>query len=235
MSPFRILGVAVDADATQVKRAYARLLRTHRPDEDPAAFQRLHDAYQACLQEIQWRALEVEADDAPWDDTTAPVPPLHSADAAADSAIDNALPERDDDAFDPDALLDGLVAAASDPDVDMQAWLHAHPALYALDNKDAVAERLVWRLLEDPPHPHRLAPILAFFELDVVNARYQRLDEAIQQLRAASAVAHGEIDLSFMPELQPPARPVSDQRLWWFIGWLVVVVTINLARQVLGK
>lgn len=44
-----LLGVAPDADATAIKRAYARLLRTTRPDEDAAAFQRLNTAYQMAL------------------------------------------------------------------------------------------------------------------------------------------------------------------------------------------
>ncbi len=38
------------ADERSIKRAYARLLRSNRPDDDPAAFQRLHEAYQAALQ-----------------------------------------------------------------------------------------------------------------------------------------------------------------------------------------
>ncbi|MBD8872955.1 DnaJ domain-containing protein [Rhodanobacter sp. DHB23] len=44
-----LLGVAADADAATIKRAYARLLRTTRPDEDAEAFQRLNTAYQIAL------------------------------------------------------------------------------------------------------------------------------------------------------------------------------------------
>lgn len=46
---FELLGVAPGTDAASVKRAYARLLRITRPDEDPAGFQRLHAAYKLVL------------------------------------------------------------------------------------------------------------------------------------------------------------------------------------------
>ena len=49
MSPFRILGLPHDADEPTIKRAYARLLKQHRPDEDPAGFQRINEAFQACV------------------------------------------------------------------------------------------------------------------------------------------------------------------------------------------
>ncbi|WNW10347.1 DnaJ domain-containing protein [Pseudomonas sp. DTU_2021_1001937_2_SI_NGA_ILE_001] len=53
---WEILGVAADADERQIKRAYARLLKTHRPDEDPQAFQRLREAYERALDQARWRA-----------------------------------------------------------------------------------------------------------------------------------------------------------------------------------
>lgn len=46
---YDLLGVPSDADTATIKRAYARLLRTTRPDEDAAAFQRLNTAYQMAL------------------------------------------------------------------------------------------------------------------------------------------------------------------------------------------
>ncbi|RDS85132.1 hypothetical protein DWU98_02560 [Dyella monticola] len=49
------MGIPVDADAVTIKRAYARLLRTTRPDDDAAAFQRLNTAYQLTLSQANNR------------------------------------------------------------------------------------------------------------------------------------------------------------------------------------
>jgi curved DNA-binding protein CbpA len=56
MSPFTHLGLSQDADETAIRRAYARLLKQHRPDVDPAGFQRLHEAYTRCLEHARYRA-----------------------------------------------------------------------------------------------------------------------------------------------------------------------------------
>lgn len=62
-SPWAILGLAPDAGVADVRRAYARLLRTHRPDEDAAAFQRLHEAYERALGEARWREQNPDFDE----------------------------------------------------------------------------------------------------------------------------------------------------------------------------
>jgi hypothetical protein len=56
VNPYRILGVDGDATEADVKRAYARLLKQHRPDVDPTGFQRLHEAYTHCLSHARYRA-----------------------------------------------------------------------------------------------------------------------------------------------------------------------------------
>ncbi|MFM0094008.1 J domain-containing protein [Paraburkholderia nemoris] len=48
--PWDVLGVAANADERTVRRAYARLLKQQRPDEDAEAFQRLRYAYESALQ-----------------------------------------------------------------------------------------------------------------------------------------------------------------------------------------
>lgn len=60
MNPFVRLGVSADADEAQIKRAYAKLLRITRPDDDPAGFQQLNDAYQRCLASTRQRALATD-------------------------------------------------------------------------------------------------------------------------------------------------------------------------------
>jgi hypothetical protein len=48
--PWDVLGIAANADERTVRRAYARLLKQQRPDEDAEAFQRLRYAYESALQ-----------------------------------------------------------------------------------------------------------------------------------------------------------------------------------------
>lgn len=52
---FRHLGLAQDADARAIKRAYAAKLKVTRPDEDPEGFQALNEAYRAALDWVQSR------------------------------------------------------------------------------------------------------------------------------------------------------------------------------------
>ncbi|UUW74132.1 J domain-containing protein [Pseudomonas oryzihabitans] len=48
-----LLELTQSTSERELKRAYARLLKVHRPDEDPAAFQRLRQAYERTLMELQ--------------------------------------------------------------------------------------------------------------------------------------------------------------------------------------
>jgi NADH:ubiquinone oxidoreductase subunit 3 (subunit A) len=66
MNHWQVLSLTPNADERSIKRAYARLLKTHRPDENPDAFQRLREAYEASLAEARWGAkADEEIVDAP--------------------------------------------------------------------------------------------------------------------------------------------------------------------------
>ncbi|HEX8612426.1 MAG TPA: hypothetical protein VF800_14160 [Telluria sp.] len=60
MNVWSVLGMAASRDERAIKRAYAAKLKVTRPEDDPAAFQVLNDAYQAALQlarqanELDW-------------------------------------------------------------------------------------------------------------------------------------------------------------------------------------
>ncbi len=60
--PFELLGIDARASERDIKRAYARLLKTTRPQDNPEGFQHLNEAYQAAL---RWRR---NSDDIAWTD-----------------------------------------------------------------------------------------------------------------------------------------------------------------------
>lgn len=172
------LGLAADADARAVKRAYAARLKTTRPDDDPVAFQQLHETYQAAL---AWCArASARADDA-WPRAgaaaierapalSAPPQPLSSTQqhrppaATATPAIGNgARAERIhdpaleaelhgwQDAFDPQACAARIVdAARTMPAAAFPAWLRALPELWAIEVHPEVGHAVLAHLCADP-------------------------------------------------------------------------------------
>jgi len=105
MSHWQLLELTPDADERSIKRAYARLLKSHRPDEDPDAFQRLREAYEASLDEARWRA---QLDD----EDTGPL--IEPALAASEPALEHAAPQVDNP----------LATRPPEPSLQqMQAWL----------------------------------------------------------------------------------------------------------------
>ncbi|ASL46788.1 DnaJ-like protein DjlA [Burkholderia sp. AD24] len=54
--PWDVLGIDSNADERVVRRAYAKLLKRQRPDEDADAFQRLRYAYESALQMVSGKA-----------------------------------------------------------------------------------------------------------------------------------------------------------------------------------
>lgn len=61
MDCWTVLQLPEDADERTIKRSYARLLKSCRPDEDAAGFQRLREAYEEALSEARWRMDNAEA------------------------------------------------------------------------------------------------------------------------------------------------------------------------------
>ncbi|MCF5709023.1 molecular chaperone DnaJ [Pseudomonas syringae] len=63
MDCWGVLELERDADERSIKRQYARLLKTNRPDDDPAAFQALRTAYEQALDRARSRVKDDENDD----------------------------------------------------------------------------------------------------------------------------------------------------------------------------
>ena len=135
MNPFDYLGLPRSADAREIKRAYARLLKQTRPDEDPVGFQRLNEAYQAALSYQRHHEHDPSEDDARVDmvshiSTYEPSP----ASPAIAPSVDPVAPPLDEA-----RLRDELLARAAHelPSVLRQHLTH-HPDLYALEVKQRV-------------------------------------------------------------------------------------------------
>ena len=56
MNCWTVLQLPEEADERTIKRTYARLLKSCRPDDDAEGFQRLREAYEEALAYARWRA-----------------------------------------------------------------------------------------------------------------------------------------------------------------------------------
>ncbi|MGC4015026.1 MAG: hypothetical protein QM755_11010 [Luteolibacter sp.] len=78
------------ATVRDVKRAYARRLKTCRPDQDPEGFQRLHEAYSMALAELEWKEQHGPPATIEPAATTATIPPVSKT--GADGEVAGRLP-----------------------------------------------------------------------------------------------------------------------------------------------
>ena len=230
-SPFAILGVQPGASPAEIKQAYARLLKETRPDEDAAGFQRLQEAFEACLRIGKIRQVraervlehagdEDEDEDEDTDEVTEPDDPL-------------ALPQRGRQRLAPPIttrfptqppaparsrarpgvlthierrrLLEELLAGSEElSPARLQQRLDANEALISLDVKREVASVLPDFLARSAPHldTDKLRVLLEFF----IGADYNA-GASDPQLRALWQRARkNDWDAKFQ-DLQP--RPTS--------------------------
>ncbi|WP_164137870.1 J domain-containing protein [Stenotrophomonas maltophilia] len=161
-----VLELDETADERAIKRAYAKRLRVTRPDEDPVAFQHLHEAYQAALDWVRQEALAYAADEGEDEDEPAehaadigPWP--HDADVAwappETRSYSPPLPPRGTPVLlrtAPVVELDGVVDVPGHaqlilrqayllPVNDFGPWLEATPVLWSLRYKPLVGDALL--------------------------------------------------------------------------------------------
>lgn len=182
---FGALGLPRDASSREVKRAYARLLKATRPDEDAEAFQRLNEAYRQALSQAERREALATADggnagvSAPPDgDGPAAVPADADADADADALAPPppARPLRDAHAgaartvvFHVQPFVDAIEDRLGRGGHSLLAWLREQPDLWEIDAKDAIAPATVQALAERGvvlAH-EELEALQEFFGLDI--------------------------------------------------------------------
>lgn len=197
--PFAYLGLDADADEREVRRAYAKRLKTTRPDDDPVAFQRLHEAYAACLDRIarrRWEEMQADGDD---DDdvdagdgetaSAAMAEPEPEPEIEAGTDTDDSGTVTIEFAFAPfiDELLPQVLAGDAPA---LLRWLYAHPDLYSFQLKQVLAMEVLRIVAEhEPPMPMpTLDALTAFFGLDDIGAHGEWLRERIRQARDAAAL-----------------------------------------------
>lgn len=209
MTAWEVLGLRPGADAREVRRAYARLLKQTRPEDDPQGFQQLHAAYQYCL------AAEAQENLAPADPPAMPEahpghlaegdalagvhPPGRASDAmaraepAAAEAATAAAP------FVLEEFLAQLVQAARNLDPEsFSDWLARHPDLFGVAIKDSVAETALEVLVDVPLDSPRatLSAAARFFRIEDMGPRgwhlQERMDQAIVRQQFQAMLRRGD-------------------------------------------
>ncbi|MEO8001102.1 MAG: hypothetical protein ABI644_04445 [Arenimonas sp.] len=217
MSPFRALGIKKSASIPEIKRAYAAQLKLNRPDDDPAAFQKLREAFDAALYSAKQRDLQhapknitvlPEIDDVSTNElnfkshgriiteSSAENFPVHvfTADpkvfSSEEPAREITISVQIDDPFDFDEFIDELQKAADFELPAFEQWLVTNPKLYSLSTKAKIIHPLMHYLSEAsrPLLPKWLSALMAFFQLDTVASRSYDLEFWIE-----SAQQHSEL------------------------------------------
>jgi hypothetical protein len=170
---YELLGLPLDADVANIKRAYARLLRTTRPDDDPEAFQRLHTAYKTALARANAQPSS-KADTAPQQTEVGvtPEPATRSSDALAQPLVQTVnvtLPT-----IHPATLVNEVIQAAMQAENGsaLSGWLEQRPEFWSIQLKQQIGRMLLQQLFQQPQAMPSscLDALLRFFDLDHVLA-----------------------------------------------------------------
>lgn len=215
------LGLSGTPTVREVKRAYARLLKETRPEDDPQAFQELRTAYETALQWAQW------TEEAPAQGESEPV--LEQQPEFVHSQIPVQTPVWPSESMpaqepvvapvaahlgEPESPLPVLPtgdemaqaifvhAASCRSAEEVHHWLVSHPDLLNLELKQDTARALEWGLSswDNPVLADCLDAVWSFFDLDQVSA-----DGASMRAQAYADKRH-ELSLRWLLE--------SDNRVW---------------------
>lgn len=203
VTPWTLLGVDEDADAKAIRRAYARALKTTRPDQDPGGFQQLTDAYEWALGQARQREREaLEAPTPPVEPDATPGPgslpelgrPIDEPPPGPTPGDEGQAPSTSTDraeaqGFDFGAFFDALAPMlARSPPADLHAWLEAHPDLYSIDLKWALIPHVVNTLAQ---HVEAISPrranvdvLMGFLGVDARLRRHPALAPALDHIDA---------------------------------------------------
>lgn len=212
MDCWSFLHLPDDADVRDIKRSYARLLKTFRPDEDPEGFQRLREAYERALAIAQWRLENAEQEDEQDADVAVATASSAFAALALDNALANSSSQAQNQAWDFASLeVSPVSPAAPEPFVppSKDDALRVEPlAADAGADAQSLEAQAAWRLLED------LSP-------DNLGERW----EQAQQQGCAKAFERLLLQLCFEhPQLRGPVLHWAVEQLGWLGPWQEVLM-----------
>lgn len=176
MWPFDELDLSPTSDIRQIKRAYAKRLKVTRPDDDPVAFQSLHDAYRAALEQAEAGTLADPQQTAEEEQDSPGV--IQTEKPQADLSQDaGEPPERSEDRepiqaspyrSSTEIAQEILSFASTHTATELHAWLGGHPALWSLQRKEAIRAEL-WHALHAAPvvlESENIEVLFSDFQLD---------------------------------------------------------------------
>lgn len=238
MNPFAELGLEQDADEREVKRAYAAALRQARPDQDPERFQRVNEAYRACLDWLAWRrhydAQDDESDEADTAEAADPAP-SPAADGAEGQGPYAGYSDDGHSAFpDPKEFVAELFEVSSLGSAeDIHGWLQSHPAFYAIGARELYAPSVIAQLQDEPNLPPRhLAALLHFFGLDEVGEARAWLEPKIVALQRRALVTPEDSAAIRLLFGRRDSEPHRREGLPPGMIWVLVMTAIAIVRCV---
>ncbi|MFC3650753.1 hypothetical protein ACFONN_04305 [Dyella humi] len=186
---FELLGLRPDAEVADVKRAYARMLRTTRPDDDPEAFQRLHAAYKMVLAQVNARSpasptlpVTTETQEAieSLSASKSTSQPSSQTIFAQSSVTMVAAPPVNLDALTNEVIRAAAEAKNGD---NLSLWLHARQEFWSIQIKQQAGHRVLNHLFQQPQamSAECMDALLRFFDLDHVLSGVNPV--AVQALR----------------------------------------------------
>ncbi|UUT11876.1 J domain-containing protein [Pseudomonas zeae] len=210
MDCWSVLHLHDDAEARDIKRAYARLLKTFRPDEDAEGFQRLREAYEQALAIARWRLENAEPADE--DDVAVGTASSAFAALALDAALANNRSHPQNTAWDfADLDFPPVNPAAPEPFAPpaKDDALRVEPLTAAPDTEAYVLEAQAARQLLEGLSPDNLD---------------ERWDQA-QQQGCAKAFERLLLQRCFdQPHLRSPVLHWAVEQLGWLGPWQDVLM-----------
>ncbi len=189
MRSHSVLGITRNASIPEIKKAYARLLKQNRPDENPAGFQALQQAFEECLAIARHEETKTAGARNEFFRSTITI---GNSDANAELSAPAAppvppIPQRPapepEPRVDIHAILDEMFQVAQWQWTDLRHWLIANPKLYSLDVKHKVADAISGYLARNRTRmkPESFQVLYEFFDLNpIANPRLQSGHQFLQ-------------------------------------------------------